>query len=315
MVARTAVSLCTLLVLLAGSGASAQPAQAPSAPPQAAQPRLAEQKPAAPIPDGAEVLKDIVYGKGGGRDLTLNLARPKAVTGPVPCVVVIHGGGWANGRKEQHDDLIVTLANRGYVAATVGYRLAPAGVFPAQVEDVKCAVRYLRAHADKYAIDPSRIGAVGFSAGAHLSMMLGVTDKSDGLEGEGGWPDESSKVQAVVSFFGPTDLAAPELFPDISPILRKFLGGTLAERPEAYKRASPINYVRADSAPMLLIQGTNDPLVNWKQAIRMAEALAKHDVDGRVEILLGLGHGWRGPELTRTAEATFGFFNEKLGKK
>ena len=306
MIARTAVSLFTLLVLLAGPASAQQQPQPPKPAPTggAATP--------AAVPENIEVLKDVVYGKGGGRDLTLNLARPKATAGPAPCVLVIHGGGWANGRKEQHNDVIAVLAGRGYVAATVGYRLAPAGVFPAQVEDVKCAVRYLRAHAGKYNLDPDRVGAVGFSAGAHLAMMLGVTDKPDGLEGDGGWPDPSSKVQAVVSYFGPTDLAAPELRPDISPILKKFLGGTLDEKPEAYKRASPINYVRADSAPMLLLQGTNDPLVNWKQAVRMAEALAKNDVDGRVEILLGLGHGWRGPELTRTADATFKFFDEKL---
>lgn len=304
MTFRTAASLFTIVVLstLPASAQQQQPAPRAAAAP-------------VPAPDVVEVVKDVVYGQGGGKDLTLNLARPKASNGPAACVVVIHGGGWANGRKEMHNDLIAILAGRGYVAVTVGYRLAPAGVFPAQVEDVKCAVRYLRAHADKYNLDPNRVGAVGFSAGAHLSMMLGVTDKSDGLEGEGGWPDSSSKVQAVVSYFGPTDLAAPELFPDISPILKKFLGGSLADRPDVYKRASPINYVRADSAPMLLLQGTNDPLVNWKQAIRMAEALAKHDVDGRLELLLGLGHGWRGPELTRTADATFGFFDEKLAAK
>ena len=305
MAARAVVRLFAVFMAVLALPALAQSPQ----PPQRLNP------PASPVPDTVEVQKDVVYGKGGGRDLTLNLARPKAATAAAPCIVVIHGGGWANGRKEQHNDLIATLAARGYVAATVGYRLAPADVFPAQVEDVKCAVRFLRANAPKYNLDPKRVGAVGFSAGAHLSMMLGVTDKSDGLEGEGGWPDQPSKVQAVVSYFGPTDLAAPELRPDISPILRKFLGGTMEEKPEAYKRASPINYVRADTAPMLLLQGTNDPLVNWKQAIRMAEALAKHEVDGRVEILLGQGHGWRGPELKRTVEQTFAFFEEKLAAK
>ncbi|MDB5295874.1 MAG: Alpha/beta hydrolase fold-3 domain protein [Phycisphaerales bacterium] len=306
MTLRTAVSLFAALVLTAC-------------------PALAQQQPKpTAVPANVEFLKNVVYGKGGDKDLVLNLARPKpsadgkaggGKAGPLPCVVVLHGGGWAAGSKDSHNDLVVNLALRGYVAATVGYRFAPADPFPAQVHDVKCAVRYLRAHADQYNLDPTRLGAVGFSAGAHLSMMLGTTDKADGLEGEGGWPEPSSKVQAVVSFFGPTNLAAADLLPNTSPILNKFLGGTLAQKPDAYKQASPVTFVRRDTAPMLLFQGTNDNLVNWKQAVEMTDALAKNGVDGRIELLLGEGHGWQGPELKRTADATFAFFAEKLGKK
>lgn len=276
-------------------------------------PVLAQPKAVTP-PDSVEFTRDIVYGKGGETELKLNLSRPKTMTAPAPCILVIHGGGWAAGSREGHNDLTWTLAQKGYVAATVTYRFAPKDPFPAQVEDVKCAVRFLRANAEKYNIDPKRFGAIGFSAGAHLSMMLGVMNKEDGLEGTGGNPDASSKVQAVVSFFGPTELAAAELLPNTSPILRKFIGGTPADKPEAYKKASPLFYVRADSAPMLLFQGTMDPLVNAKQAIVMAEALTKAGVDGRVELLIGLGHGWGGAELKRTAEASFAFFDLKLKK-
>jgi acetyl esterase/lipase len=270
--------------------------------------RAADKKP----PDDVEFSKDVVYGKGGGQDLKLDLSRPKQALGKRPCIVVLHGGGWAAGNKDAHDDITWTLAQRGYVAATVGYRFAPDHPFPAQVEDVKCSVRFLRAHADKYGIDSERVGAVGFSAGAHLSMMLGATHKEDGLEGTGGWPDQSSKVQAVVSFFGPTDLAATDLPQVTLPILNKFIGGTKDEKPDAYKRASPITYVRKDTAPMLLFQGTMDPLVPHTQAYRMADAMTKAGVEGRVELLIGLGHGWVGPELRRTAEAAFTFFDNHL---
>lgn len=273
-------------------------------------------------PDDVEFTADVVYGKAGGRELKLDLSRPKKAAAKdgktehgLPCVLVIHGGGWAQGNKEAHDDITWVFAQHGYVAATVGYRLAPNFVFPAQVQDVKCAVRFLRAHAADYGLDPDRIGAVGFSAGGHLSMMLATTRKEDGLEGDGGSADQSSKVQAAVAFFGPTDLLAPDLPTVTDNILKNFIGGTKAEKTDAYKAASPITYVRADSAPMLLLQGTKDPLVPHTQATLMADAMTKAGVPGRVELLLGQSHGWGGTDLKRTGDETLAFFDEHLKKE
>lgn len=269
----------------------------------------------AKAPDDVEFSRDVVYGKGGGEDLKLDLARPKTrPTHPAPCVVVIHGGGWSAGKRQDLDNVTWELARRGYVATTIEYRLAPAHRFPAQVEDAKCAVRFLRAHAKDYGIDADRIGTVGFSAGAHLAMMLGVTKKEDGLEGEGGWADQSSRVQAVVSFFGPVDLLAADLPPVSIEILRNFLGGTAAAKHDDYRRASPLTYVRSDAAPMLLLQGTSDPLVPWTQATAMTAAMTKAGAEGRVELLVGQGHGWGDDELRRTAEEAFQFFDAKLEK-
>jgi len=259
--------------------------------------------------------KDVVYGKGGEEELKLNVGRPKDQAGPTPCVVIIHGGGWAAGNKNQHDAQVRELAKRGYVAATVGYRFAPKHIFPAQIEDVKCAVRYLRANADKYQIDKDRIGAVGFSAGDHLSMLLGTMDKDDGCEGEGGNPDQSSKVNAVVAWFGPTDLTSSDWPEKTGKILVSFLGGSKQEKPELYKKASPITYVNAGDAPMLLIQGTKDGLVPWTQATAMGDALTKAGVYGRVDLILGAYHGWGGDELKRTADETWTFFDQFLLKK
>jgi acetyl esterase/lipase len=235
--------------------------------------------------------KDVVYGKGGDEELKLNLGRLKEQSGPTPCVVIIHGGGWAAGNKSQHDAQVRDFAKRGYVAATVGYRFAPKHVFPAQIEDVKCAVRFLRANAEKYQIDKDRIGAVGFSAGAHLSMLLGTMDKEDGLEGEGGNPEQPSKVNAVVAFFGPTDLTSSDWPEKTGKILVNFLGGSKQEKLELYKKASPITYVTPGDAPMLLIQGTKDGLVPWTQATAMGDALTKAGVYGRVDLILGAHHG------------------------
>lgn len=266
----------------------------------------------------ADVLfeKDVVYGKGGGTDLRLDLSRPKDAAGQkLPCVLVIHGGGWAGGNKSQHDDITWKFAQAGYVCATVGYRLAPAHQFPSQVHDVKAAVRFLRANADKYGLDPQRIGAVGFSAGAHLSMMLGTMDKEDGLEGDGGSPDQSSKVQAVVAYFGPTDLAATDVPESVRGILKNFIGGTAVEKPREYRQASPITYVSPADAPMLLFQGTKDPLVPHTQAYAMIEAMTRYGIPGRVEVLIGASHGWGGEDLNRTVAATFAFFDQHLKRE
>jgi acetyl esterase/lipase len=256
---------------------------------------------------------DVEYGTGGEQKLTLDVALAKDEQTARPALIFIHGGGWAAGNKNGLQLAIREAAMKGYVAVAVGYRLAPKNPFPAQVEDVKCAVRWMRAHADELKLDPKRIGAIGFSAGAHLSMMLGVMDKDDGLEGEGGWQDQSSKVQAVVAYFGPTDFLG-EYPPGSQEIVRNFIGGTKAERTAEYMRASPITYVNTGDAPMLLFQGTNDVLVPYEQAYFMARALTEAKVPGRVELLLGADHGWGGQDLDHTHNESYAFFSRWLKK-
>jgi acetyl esterase/lipase len=261
-----------------------------------------------------ELQENVQYGTGGGEPLTLHLAKPKGVTEPCPVILYIHGGGWRAGSKDGHRADISRAAAQGYVSASVGYRFAPAHRFPAQIEDVKCAVRYLRAHAKELNIDPNRIGAIGFSAGAHLSMILGAMDSADGLEGNGGWPEQSSKVQAVVAYFGPTNFNSP--YPDLTvPIIEQFLGGTAKEKPEEYRLASPVTYVNKGDAPMLLFQGTVDVLVPYEQAFEMATALSKSGVPGRIELLLGKGHGWGNEDLEHTRQVGDDFFAQYLKKK
>ncbi len=261
------------------------------------------QKPAIEI----DFTKDIVYGHAGDQDLKLNLATPQGLTHPTPAVVWIHGGAWRGGRKEDFDNAIRVSAEHGYVSVSISYRLVPKHLFPAQVEDCKCAVRWLRENAQQLNVDPDRIGVVGASAGAHLAMMLGAMDTGDGLEGEGGSPDASSRVQAVVSFCGPTNLAGE--FPDAS---KNLVADFLGEADKA-KAASPITYVNKDDPPMLLIQGTKDPLVPHDQAVQMVEALTAAGVPGRVELLIGEGHGWPS-QHKRVMAATFAFLDEYLKK-
>ncbi|MEM1070459.1 MAG: alpha/beta hydrolase [Planctomycetota bacterium] len=256
--------------------------------------------------------RDIVFGRGGDVELRLDLARPVEASEPAPCVVVIHGGAWRSGNKSLHINEIRRFAEQGYVSATIQYRLCPKHCFPAQIEDVKCAVRFLRANAKKYGIDPKRIGAIGFSAGAHLSMMLGTMDPKDGFEGDGGWADQSSKVQAVVSFFGPTELAGEDLPERSVSLVNAFIGGTKADMMQAFKDASPITYVDSGDAPMLLLQGTEDPLVPHTQAIKMVDLMTEANVPGRVELIIDVSHGWGGQELQRTIEVSNQFFRRYL---
>jgi acetyl esterase/lipase len=230
----------------------------------------------------------------------------------VPAIVWIHGGAWQGGSKHEFEGYAVEAAKRGYVSVTISYRLAPRHLFPAQVEDCKCAVRWLRANAEKLHVDPQRIGVGGSSAGGHLALMLGAMDSSDGFEGEGGAADASSRVQAVISYAGPTNLRSE--YPDASKgVLVTLLGGPISDKQDAARQASPVNYVSPGDPPMLLVHGTKDPLVPYDQAIQMAEALTKAGVPGRLELLIGQGHGWP-EESERVTRITFAFFEQQLKK-
>jgi acetyl esterase/lipase len=266
------------------------------------------------VPEGVIYEPDVEYGKAGDVTLELDLARPEKSSKPSPCVVVIHGGGWRAGNRKQHVEAILALAKQGYVAATISYRFAPQHKFPAQIEDAKCAVRFLRANAEKYELDPERIGAIGFSAGAHLSMLLGTMDKGDGLEGNGGNADQSSKVQCVVAYFGPTDLSAEDIPEQVIGLVDDLVGATRDEKPELRKAASPVTYVNPGDAPTLIFHGTKDALVPYNQAFKMTDVLTAAGVPGRVELILGAGHGWGGAELFRTLEGSTKFFEAELKK-
>lgn len=256
--------------------------------------------------------QDLAYSKLGSRELKLDIARPAEGDGPFPAVLVIHGGAWRQGNKADVRPILPQFVEHGYVAVSPEYRFCPQDAFPAQIHDVKAAVRWLKVNAKKYRIDPDRIGAMGFSAGGHLSLMLGLTSPNDGLEGDvsAGAPD--SRVKAVVNYFGPTDLAAKDI-PDIcKPWVKDFLGGSPQDRPDAAAKASPLTFVSKDDAPVLTFQGTKDSLVPYTQAIKLAEAMNSAGVPGRVELILGADHGWAGAEMARTVNETFGFLDRYL---
>lgn len=269
---------------------------------------------AAPSADGPKIItsNDLVYTTPDSAEMRLDLARPAEGDGPFPGVVILYGGAWRIGSKSGNRSLLAEFARRGYVAIAPQYRHCPKNTFPAQVHDVKAAVRWLRGHRDEYHLDADHVGAMGFSAGGHLSLMLGVTDPGDGLEGDAPAGSPSSKVQAVVNYFGPSDLTVTEV-PDICVgLVRDFLGAKTTDRPDLAAKASPLTYLTRDDAAILTFHGTRDPLVPHDQSTRLAAAMSKVGLPGRIELLVGAGHGWTGAEMRRTMDETYDFFEEHL---
>lgn len=233
--------------------------------------------------------KDIAYANVEGKPLLLDLARPKTGTGPFPGVLCIHGGGWRAGDKRDFLGAVFSLAQQGYVAATVNYRLAPDDHFPSPIQDVKTAVRYLRSRAKVLNIDPGRIGVLGGSAGGHLALLLGTTDAQD-FPPVGEYSGLSSAVQAVVSLAGPADLT--RRFPEASEwMITGLIGKTREEAPGAYERASPLHHVSATDAPVLAIHGTKDELVPYEQATALAATLKNVGVEVDLFTIQDGGHG------------------------
>jgi acetyl esterase/lipase len=257
---------------------------------------------------------DLPFSNAGGVELRLDVAQPTMGTAPYPAVVVFHAGAWREGSKDENRRLLFDLARHGYVGVSPDYRLCPQSVFPAQVDDAKAAVRFLRANAASLKVDPERIGAMGFSAGGYLALMLGVTGPEDGFGGDKASPG-ASRVQAVVDFFGPADLAAKDFSPTAAEYLSCYLGGAGDAVAELARRASPVSYVGTGDPAVLVFQGSKDALVPPAQVFALMERLSAAGVKGRVEFLLGAEHGFRGAEYDRAMKETWEFLDERLKRK
>lgn len=257
------------------------------------------------IPEGVKVVRDLTYRTVGDRELKLDLYLPEKADGPVPLVVWVHGGAWLGGSKTGGP--AIGLAARGFAVASVEYRFSPVARFPAQIEDCKAAVRWLRAHADEYRIDPKRVGAFGASAGGHLVALLGTAGDVKELEGDGPHADQSSRVQAVVDWFGPTDftrMGGSHDNPD-APEAR-LIGGPVQEKKAEAARANPITYVTEDDPPFLIMHGEDDATVPIGQSELLEERLKKADVPVTFVRIPGAGHGGPGfntPEVRKEVES------------
>lgn len=248
------------------------------------------------IPAGTTVIQDLIYTDDAHPRHTLDLYVPAGGGTPYPLIIWIHGGAFRMGDK--HDRVPLAMLAQGFAIAAINYRLSQHAIFPAQIIDCKAAVRFLRAHASQYALDPQRFIAWGESAGGHLASMLGVSGHRSDWD-EGAFLAQSSRVQAVVDFYGPTDFLQMDRqrLPDgmihdtpDSPE-SELIGGAIQAHPAATAQANPITHIQADAAPFLVIHGDHDRLVPHGQSEIFVDALRKARVPVTFYTVAGGGHG------------------------
>jgi len=245
------------------------------------------------LPKDTLVERDAAYVKDGHERQKLDLFVPKSDK-PVPLIVFIHGGVWAGGGKANPRSL--PLLADGFATASINYRFSHQAVFPAQIHDCKAAVRFLRANAKKYNLDPDHFGVWGESAGGHLVALLGTSGDVKEIEGDIGTTGVSSRVQGVCDVFGPTDfLKYKEHMPNSDPfkvgsLISRLFGGSPLEKPELAKLGSPVTFVSKDDPPFLILQGDKDLLVPHQQSEEFHAALKKAGVDSTLIVMPGVGH-------------------------
>jgi acetyl esterase/lipase len=270
---------------------------------------------------------DILYAELGGEKLYLDLVRP-AGPGPFPLVVCLHGGAWRMGSRKDLSNTVIhgfdpdrsfsqgnlldLLASRGYAAASVSYRLAPKHKFPAQIVDVKTAVRFLRSNASQYHLDPERVAACGFSAGGHLACLLATTPGRKEFQSPL-YPDASDRVTCVLNFFGPTDIRLYAQTPGVeASSIVPWLGARFQKNPDVYAFASPIDYCTPETCPILTFHGTADIIVPVIHAERLHDKLTGLGVRSIYVPVAGKGHGWGGKELIDSINRSLQFLESEL---
>lgn len=263
----------------------------------------------------------VVYCTTAGVPLTMDIYRPISVgTSPMPAVLYVHGGGWEHGSASLggiNASIEQMLTQRGIVVAAVNYRLAPQYLWPAQIDDVKCAVRYLRANADQYGIDPTRIGAWGGSAGGHLVSMLGTAGPSSGFD-TGQYLQQSSGLEAVVDMFGPADLTAGGWGPSATSVIQQVFGAAPGQDNSVLAHASPVTYVQPNDPPFLIFHGTGDAVVPLAQSQELASRLQAAGVSATLVMVQNGGHGFAptggpiSPTLQDITQTTVDFFVQHL---
>ena len=245
------------------------------------------------IQQGRVSIKEgIVIGEGGGKSLKADIFLPPVEEKNRPAVLFIHGGGWIEGDRSQLRGYGILLARLGFVCMCNSYRLSNESIWPAQIQDVNCAIRYLRANATDLGLDPDRIGVSGNSAGGHLSLMAAATNYDQIFEGEGGSNEVSSEIKAVCAIYPPTTIRQLEM---LNPLENAFLMlmGKEANK-EDYDKASPLNYVTEDYPPCMLIHGSTDSVVRLKDSTKFYEKLIEFNRPASLHIFSEKEHAFDG---------------------
>ncbi len=238
------------------------------------------------------VARDIIYCTMDGVPLKMDIYYPKQADAVWPVVMYVHGGAWEKGSKSEADMTEQpALTAAGFLFVSIDYRLAPEYKFPAMIEDTKCAVRYLRAHAAGYNLDPNRVGAIGGSDGGHLVSLLGLSDQSAGWE-VGEYLNQSSRVQAVVDYFGPADLTVVRQNNLITGRLWKAVFGATSGSDPLMAAASPVTYVTSDDPPFLIVQGEQDTLVSPAQSQELYDRLTSTGIPAQLVMVKNSEHAF-----------------------
>jgi acetyl esterase/lipase len=264
------------------------------------------------IPAGFHAVRDVPYVVHAGRSRMLDVYLPNRRTAPRPLLVWIHGGAWESGDKSFPPGL--GMLPRGYVVASINYRLSREAVFPAQIYDCKAAVRFLRAHAAEFDVDPSRIGAWGCSAGGQLAALLGTTNGLKEYEGSEGWASESSNVEAVCDWFGPSDFMQWKGLtgPGVT-VVDRYLGGVVSANSVTARLASPAEQAgRCAAVPFLIMHGDQDATVPAGQSQILFARLRRAGAPVRLVVLPHAGHGNGWFEDPRDLLMVYDFFDRSL---
>lgn len=237
----------------------------------------------------AKSTKDIVYRTVDGTEMKADFYYPeKPLAEPAPFVVVIHGGAWIQGQRQDMAAVCEMLAKEGFASATVSYRLSPKNRWPAHIEDVQAATRYFKAKAKDYKIDVNNFGATGASAGGHLALLLGMTDTWE--KDPKDYPNESSKVKAVLNFFGPTDMTK-DFNPAIAGLIcQQVMGKKYDPADPDLLKLGPLAHVTKNAPPTFTIQGDADTTVPPKQAVRLDDSLKAVGVESELRMVPKMGH-------------------------
>jgi acetyl esterase/lipase len=287
-----------LLAAIASTSAFAQPNRSPS------------------TAEGVKAHRNVAYVNDGHDRQKLDLYVPESEH-PLPVIIWVHGGGWQGGSKDGCPPLRAGYTEKGFAVASIGYRLSGDAVFPAQIEDCKAAIRWLRAHAEEHNLDPERFGVWGSSAGGHLVALLGTSGDVEDFD-VGPHLDQLSRVQAVCDYYGPTDFKVFVTTPryesharDNSPEA-KLLGGAVLENSDKVARVNPITYVGDDDPPFLIVHGDKDGTVPLNQSQLLFDALKEAGVPVHFHTIHGAGHG--GPAFNERpiADMVREFFEKRL---